>query len=426
MNTLIERLQQWLDTLSELQRRLLLAAGLLLAAMMIGFLIYWVFFRSLFPTAPTVNGNVNGANVNQLPDILLNGNVNVNENVNGVTTLPEISPVAQGGNTLSQVIYSGDAQAITLSGDGSTVQYYDPVTGKFYKINANGEVVLLDDAVFKGVQDVTWSNEADKAVLTLEDGFKVLYDFTQDKQYTLNKDMEEFDFSPTDTQISFKFTPENTADRWLGVANIDGSGARGIEPLGDNADLVNAQWSPAGHAIGVLNEYVDGNHKRVVPLGLNDENFKGFTVAGRGFDYRWTSDGRRMIYSTYSADSNYNNVLHIVDAYGEDIGANNTSLQLQTSVDKCAFNRSGEHLYCAVPVNPPVGGGIAPNILQAVPHDIYEVNLVTGQTSKLATPADAIAGTDLSAPSDLVVSQDEGVLYYRESTTGKLRRIILE
>ncbi|EKD78471.1 MAG: hypothetical protein ACD_41C00344G0002 [uncultured bacterium] len=421
----VERFQVWLAGLTETQRRLLLASTLLVSAVIIGFIIYWVFFRSLLP-GPEANENVNAVNLNALPDIILNANRNANENVNAITTLPDIDTVALGGNTLSQVIYSGDAQDVTLSGDGSTIQYYDPVTGQFYTIDANGNITLLDDQVFKGVEDVTWANDADKAVLEFEDGFKVLYDFTQDKQYTLNRDMEEFDFSPTDTQISFKFTPENEDDRWLGVANLDGSGARGIEPLGDNEDLVNAQWSPAGHSIGVLNEYVDGNHKQVVPLGFNDENFKGFVVSGRGFDYRWTVDGKRMIYSTYSSDSNYNSVLHIVDAYGDDIGANNSSLELATSVDKCTFSASGDHLYCAVPVDPPTGGGIAPGVLNDVQHDIYEINLVTGLKEKIATPADNTAGTDLSGPSDLVVSEDENVLYYREATTGKIRRILLE
>lgn len=421
----IERFQVWLAGLTESQRRLLLAAVLFVSAALIGFIIYWVFFRTLLP-GPEANENVTEVNLNALPDIILNANRNANENINAVTTLPEIDAVALGGNTLSQVIYAGDAQEVTLSGDGSAVQYYDPVTGQFYTIDANGNVTLLDEQVFKGVEDVTWSNDADRAVLEFEDGFKILYDFTADKQYTLNRDMEEFDFSPTDAQISFKFTPENEDDRWLGIANIDGSGARGIEPLGDNEELVNAQWSPAGHSIGVLNEYVNGNTKRVVPLGFNDENFKGFEVTGRGFDYRWTTDGRRMIYSTYSADSAYNDVLHIVDAYGEDIGANNTSLELATSVDKCTFSDSGDHLYCAVPVNPPTGGGIAPGTLNDVQHDLYEINLVTGLKQKIATPADEANGTALAGPSDLVVSEDENVLYYREATTGKLRRILLE
>lgn len=427
MNDLIQRFQIWLDGLSETQRRLLFAALLLFVACILGFVLYWVFFRNILPSGTTNNNTNNGnGNVNGLPGIIFdeNDNANVNENTNA--GLPTFDAVANGGNTLSQVIYSGEANDVTLGTDGNTMQYYDPVTGQFYKIDQNGQVSLLDEHVFKGVTAVTWSNDADKAVLELEDGFKVLYDFVQDKQFTLNEDMAEFDFSPDDEQISFKYNADNKEDRWLGIANIDGTGARGIEPLGDNGDAVIAQWSPSGQSIGVLNEYIDADRKRVVPLGFNDENFKQFIVSGRGFDYRWTPDGQRMIYSTYSADSDYNSTLHIVDAYGDNIGQNNTALQINTSVDKCTFSSNGDHLYCAVPVDPPTGGGIAPDTLNDVQHDFYEVNLVTGQTQRIATPVDSVAGSNLAAPSDLVVSDNEDVLFYRESTTGRLRRILLQ
>src|SRR3989338_9283336 len=112
----VERFQVLLAGLTETQRRLLLASTLLVSAVVIGFIIYWVFFRSLLP-GPEANENVNAVNLNALPDIILNANRNANENVNAITTLPDIDTVALGGNTLSQVIYSGDAQDVTLSGD---------------------------------------------------------------------------------------------------------------------------------------------------------------------------------------------------------------------------------------------------------------------------------------------------------------------
>ncbi|EKD76030.1 MAG: hypothetical protein ACD_43C00246G0003 [uncultured bacterium] len=425
MRNLIERIQRWIDGLSDTQKRLVLAAILLVAALIIGFIIYWIFFRSLIgPGEEKVNINGQLVNVSQLPQIIDNFNGVIPENAN--ITLPQVDAVANGGNTLSQVIYGNDAEAVTLSKDGKNLQYYDPITDQFYTIDENGNVTLLDEQKFPGVIDVTWSNEADKAVLELEDGFKVLYDFTQDKQYTLNKDMNEFDFAPNDNQISFKFTPTNKEDRWLGVANTDGSGAVGIEPLGEYQDSVNAQWSPSGQSVGVMYEYVDGQRQRVVPLGFKGENFKQFLVDGRGFDYRWTSDGKQMLYSVYSANSNYNDSLYLVDAYGDEIGNNNRAVGLNTSVDKCTFSGNGDAAYCAVPVDPATGGGIAPAILNETAHDIYKVNLVTGQTEKIATPTDASGATDLEAPSTLVVSDDGNVLYYREAVTGNLRRILLK
>lgn len=420
----IERIENIVDGWSESQRRIALATIILVAAAVIGFIIYWIFFRSLFaPSQQVVNVNGQLITVNQeLPNITNAGNKNA---VNGAA-IPTIDSTALGKDTLSQVIYNNKAEDPTLASDGKTLQYYDPISSKFYRIDANGNIVPMSDQVFPGVQNVTWSNKADRAVLELQDGFKVVYDFSQKKQYTLNKDTNNYDFSPNDNQLSFKFTPTNESDRWLGTSNIDGSGAIGIEPLGANGDKVNAQWSPSGQSIGTFTQYINGNQQSVLPLGFKGENFKDFTIDGSGFDYRWTPDGKQMLYSTYSADNNYNDTLHIVDAEGDSIGNNNKSLNLPTSVDKCAFTASGSAAYCAVPVDPPTGGGIAPDKLYTVPHDIYKVDLQTGVTTKIASPADSIDGTNIPAPSHVVVSADDQVLYYTEATTGHIRRILLK
>lgn len=425
LNNLIATIQERLDRLSDQQKRIVLAAGLIIASLFIGFIIYWVFFRSLI-TPPVSEDNANATINGQLPDIIKNQNGAPETNVNEVTELPQIDTVAQGEATLAEVIYNDQAQNAVLSDDGANVQFYDPETGKFYKIDVNGQVIALSDKIFKGVQNATWSHDTTKAVLELIDGYKVLYDFEKDQQYTLNKDMAEFDFSPNDTQISFKFLSENSEDRWLGVANIDGSGAIGIERLGENADQVNAQWSPTGQSAAMYIEPVTDTTAEVYPIGFRGENLKKFTVEGKGFDYHWTPNGKQMIYSTYTLENNYNPTLHIVDAYGEAIGANNTNLQLSTSVDKCSFNQSGNSVYCAVPVNPPTGSGIAPEVLDNVPSDIYKINLQTGVTEKIATPADTQSGAAIKGASKLMVSDNEAVLYYTEATTGKLRRVLLK
>ncbi|MBI2415213.1 MAG: hypothetical protein HYV33_00955 [Candidatus Kerfeldbacteria bacterium] len=422
LRDVIVNITTWVEDLTETQRRIVLATGILLMAAILGVIIFWLFFKPLLPE-PTVNINGQLINVNQLPEIINNANRGViNDNVAG---LPTFTETANGGNTLAQVIYNNDAQNVVLSGDGDTVQYYDAATGRFYRIDANGNVVQLGEAVFKGVEQATWSHDANKAVLELQDGFNILYDFERDQQYTLHEDMQEFDFSPTDDQISFKFMADNPQDRWLGTANIDGSGALGIEPLGENGDRVLAEWSPSGQAIGAYSEFIDADTKKVIPIGLKGENFKDFIVEGRGFNYQWSNNGRQMLYSTYTAENNYNSTLHIVDAYGDTIGDNNKSLNLNTSVDKCTFNKVGSTVYCAVPVNPPAGGGIAPSLLNNVPHDIYKIDIHQGIAVKLATPADPIAGTNLNGPTDLLVTDNEDVLYYREANTGRLRRIVL-
>lgn len=425
IRNIIERITNWLNGLTESQRRLVWAAALIVASLIFGILIYLVFFRPFAqPTRPGVVNN-GAIDISQLPEIVGNVNREVVTNVNGAA-LPSIDVTALGGATLSQVIYQNEARDLTLSDDGANAKFYDPVTGKFYQINSNGELVELSSKVFKGVEQVTWSNGTDKAVLELEDGFNILYNFATDQQYTLNEDMEEFDFSPNDNQISFKFMAENTDDRWLGISQTDGSGAIGIEPLGKYADTVNAQWSPSGQSIGTVEEFINGQAKQVVPIGFHGENLKGFTVDGRGFDYEWSPDGRQMLYSAYSPSDNYQDTLYLVDAYGDQIGENKTNLGVNTSVDKCTFSASGSNVYCAVPVNPPVGSGITSEVLENVPHDLYKIDLNQGTAVKIASPADNIAGTNLNAPEQILVSDNEDVLYYTETGTGRIRRVLLQ
>lgn len=423
----LERFQAWLDTLSDTQRQFLLAGSLLVAALIIGFILYWVFFRPLLQQGTVEDQvNINGelVNYNQLPDILRNLN---KEGINAedALQLPDIDIFAKGGNTLAQSIYNENAQNAVLSADGTSVRFYDPETGLFYTIDENGNLVAISDKKFPGVEQVTWSNDTNKAVMELQDGFNILYDFNTDQQYTLNAEMDDFDFSPSDTQISFKYLPENSSERWLGVSNLDGSGAVGIERLGDNGDDVNAQWSPSGQAVATFTENINSSQKDVFVIGFRGENFKKFQVDGRGFDYEWSPNGRQMMYSVYDPKESYISELHIVDSYGEDIGANNAYLGINTTADKCTFTDNGASVYCAVPVDPPVGSGIAPETLNDVQHDIYKIDLDAGTSVKIATPADT-SGDTLLAPQNVMVNEDESVLYYTEAETGHLRRILLD
>ncbi|MDP3970239.1 MAG: hypothetical protein Q8P90_00925 [bacterium] len=421
----IDKIIRWTEDLSDQQRRILLAVVLLAVSVVMGFVIYWVFFRGLIaPQGEQVNVNGELVDVAQLPDILANLNregVNINESI-----LPDIDVVARGGETFSQELYTDEAVDIVLSADGKNMQFYDPKTGQFYRINANGEVELINDKIFKGVQQVNWSNDTNKAVLQLEDGFNVMYDFERDKQYTLHEDMEEFDFSPNDNQLSYKFLPGNTDEHWLGISNIDGSGVLGIEPLGDNENLVKAKWSPSGQSIGTVEKFDGADTKKVTPIGFKGENYKAITVQGKGFDYNWSPDGKQMLYSTYSGTENYTDSLSIVDASGDAIGGNNIDLGINTSVEKCTFNSSGSSVYCAVPTETVVGSGIGPEKLYDVPHDIYKVDLNSGVSTKIATPADATSGALSKGIDQVMVTDEEDMLYYVESETGNIRRLLLK
>lgn len=413
-----------------MNRRLLLIIAFILGVVILGFLLYISFFRG------GSNGNVNG-NANQningvLPD--LNGNVNRPVNTNGV--LPNINgsnvnrsgsgtntsptPVAGGGDTQVGTLVSGNASDIVLDASGN-LRYYDKATGLFYKIDANGNVVPLSVVKFPEAQDIVWSGQKNEVIVSFPDDSKLYYNFETKKQATLPKEGDDFSFAPAGGQIAFKFNATNANDRFLVVSNPDGTNITPVEPLGENGNKVDVQWSPNNQVVATYAPGIDGANQEIFFVGKDGENFKSAVTSGRGFEGSWSPDGQRMLFSTYSASSNYNPTLHIVDAQGDSIGANNRALDIATWSDKCTFNKSGNALYCAVPDagSLPSGSGIYRNQAANAPDSFYRVDLVTGSKVLLANPVGTDGSRQFSAV-NMTLSPDEKTLYFTDAPTGRV------
>jgi len=410
-------------SLSSLQKKIIASVGLLVVAGFFGFLIYFLFFKP--PAEEYVNVNGNMIPVSVFPEINLNlnkgtGNANANTNVG----LPQISPVADGGNTLAETVSEDAAQDSTLSGDGKGEQYYNAADGIFYRIDENGNRVALTDKIFKGVTKTTWANDKNKAVLQFEDGSNLYYDFQKKQQYTLPKEMKEFTFSPGSDKIGYKYMATDVEDRWLGTINPDGSDPKGIERLGDNEDKVQMSWSPSGKAVATLNDYIDADRQKVIPIGLNGENYKQMTVEGRDFKYQWSPTGKQMLYSVFGAYSDYKPTLWIVDSEGDDIGKNRKPLEIDTWVDKCTFSDSSS-VYCAVPQTLPTGVGYSRSLADETPDMIYQIDINTGKKKLIAIPTDSFGTLNYTIES-LSVSKDGSTLFFTDKANKNIHKLKLK
>jgi sugar lactone lactonase YvrE len=401
----------------------------------LGALLYFAFFRS---TTVTPNGNGNGNGNIVLPN--LNGNVNrptgntngelpnVNSrNVNGTTANTNAGPdtIANGGNTKVQTLVTANAKDTVVDGKGN-LRYYDSVTGLFYQLDANGNVVPLGTQKFPSAESVTWSPDRNQVIVSFPDDSKLYYDFNLKKQATLPKEGTNFSFAPTGTQIAFKFNATDPNNRYLVVSNPDGTDITPIESLGENGSKVQVSWSPNNQVIATYAPGLNGSEQEVYFVGKNGENFKSTVTAGRGFEGSWSPTGRQIVYSTYSADSNFNPVLHIVDAQGDSIGANNHSLDLQTWSDKCTFSQDGNQVYCAVP-DPgqlPAGSGIYRDQATNVKDSFYVVDLTTGSKTKLAAPVGTDGSTNFSAV-NLGLSPDQQTMYFTDAASGRVMSLRL-
>lgn len=414
--------------MTEKTKRILLAIGFVLVTLLMAFLLYWVIFR---PTlAPEVIENVNELPPGILPETNVNGgptvvNINGQEVVIPRAELPVISTVALGDRTLTTELTSNPVTNVDISADGSTMRYYEPATGKFLRVNSDGTITAISDSIFNDVQTVAWSPVKDEAILEFPDGSNIYYNFQTDKQVTLPKEYEEFSYSGTGSSIAFKYMHVDEERRVLAVANPDGSGARTLEALGDNANKVDVNFSPDGTVAATFREFIDAHRQEVGFIGLNNENFKGMVVEGSGFEASWDPDGEQMVYSVYSTDSRLKPTLWVVDAKGNDIGKNRIDLGVNTWVDKCAFASDGGSVFCGVPKDLPNGAGIVPDLAKQTTDDIYQINLSTGQKTKVAIPVD-VNGNESASVESMSVSEDGSTLYYVDALTGRLNKINLK
>jgi len=400
-------------------RNILIIIAMVLIVGAAGFAIYYFFFMA--PAAPPgVPEEEIEAPIGELPEAA--EGIIPAEEIEEEEALPEASPVAAGGITqVETVTPTVTASNATLSGDGSGVQFYDPVNGQFNKVLPDGTIEKLSDQVFFGVDEVTWDGEGQSAILEYPDGSNIVYDFQTKKQVTLPKHWEDFDFSPQNDQIVAKSIGLDPDNRWLIVSDKDGANAQAIEPLGENADKVQVNWSPNNQVIATsrTGEPMGINQQQVLLVGKNHENFPGLVVEGWGFDYQWTPSGDRMVYDVYNMDNNYNPTLWVVDASGSNIGANRRYLKINTWAEKCTFS-DNKTMYCAVPDYLPEGAGLQPELANDIPDTVYKIDLDTGRKTVVGKPADA------STVSEMSITADGKYLMYVNQATGEISRMRLK
>lgn len=408
--------------MSETQKKILYISIFVIFAIAAGFVIYFVFFRPSTPgpDTNTTNGNVNAGglpstnvDVNRPLDNTNTGIPVTNDsgvsgaNINGSTGIEEVTPV---NTVVTDAV--GDAQLNTESGK---LVYYDAETDLFYESGQDGsDPRQLSTQEFPDAKSITFANTGRKAVVEFPDSTKIIYDFDAQKQYPLPKEAADFSFSPDGGQIAYKYLPSNVEDRWIVAANIDTSGLKFIEQIGDEANNVDVNWSPKGDVVATFRKSASSGSQEIFFIGQDHENFKSAETEGRGFTGAWSPSGEQMLYSVYSDSTNYNPQLYIMNASGDAIGSGRTDLGLSTWPDKCTF--SGAYVYCAEPRFLEPGSGLYPDSATNIQDQFYRVNLVTGSTELIANPYGVSAY-------DLWLSGDGSTLYFRNAQTGRIESV---
>lgn len=410
--------------MSERIKRLLLIVGFIASVFFIGALLYFTFFWTS-PTQPTSTSGEPQLQTNNLGGLTPSQEGTPTTGTPPTQTQPglvESDEIASGGITKTTELTTAPIYNSTLAQNGNSMQFYDRTEGKFYQIDADGNITALSEKEFPSVNNVVWDQNASKAVLEFPDGSNVVYDFENETQVTLPKHWEDFDFSPTSNELIAKSLGIDPKNRFLVVSNDDGSNVKTIQALGDNEDKVDVNWSPNNQVIA-FSDTAEGlgsfDRKTIIPLGKSKENFKGLVVEGLGFVSNWAPGGKQLVYSVAGAYSNYRPLLWVVDATSATMGENRKSIPLNTWADKCTFS-SQTKMYCAVPIGLPANAGLQRSVFEQYPDALYEVDIASGQTNVMAIPE---SNTTMK---NLFVTQDESLLYFTNHITGKLEYLKLK
>ncbi len=400
-----------------MKNKIVLAGLLLLLTIGIGFGLYWVFFRA--PIAPVPPEEL--AAPLPLPGL---------PTVAPGAPLPTVAPppsaipvpttIAQGGPTQTQLLSETIVKAARLAADGQSLTYYNPDDSRFYQRRPDGQATQLSDRQFFNVQKINWAPGSRRAILEYPDGANILFDFDRQEQVTIPKHWEGFNFSPNGEQIVAKSLGIDPNNRWLIMAKADGSEARAVEALGENADKVISAWSPNDQVIAFSDtgRSLGFDRSEIYLVGKNKENFKSLTVEGRDFRPLWTPDGKKILYSVWNVENNYNPALWIVGGQGDQIGSGRRSIGLQTWADKCVF-ADAQTAFCAVPRSLPEGYGLVPALARDVPDLVYRLDVLTGIKTLIGSPSEETSMEELS------VSADGRFLYFIDSRTGQLKQMQL-
>ncbi len=402
--------------------------GFIAIVILLGWGMWALFFRS--PGTSVAPGRVVSPVPGQLPDVGAGPGGRVVDTAADQRNLapePSAEPVppdvvAAGGRTVVASLTPSRAEFNTLTANGS-LNYYDARDERFYRINpAGGTPIPLSDQVFRSVSDVSWSNNGDSAVLEFPDGSNIFYDFGRGIQATLPPEAQEFSFSPDDGQLAYEYIGESESDKWIVVSNPDGQGEELVQALGRESRNVAVNWSPNNQAIATFREPTSSEGEEVFFVGFNNENFLSLQTNGLGFEGAWSPSGKQILYSVYSAATNYNPALHIAGAEGDNIGLGNRSLRVSTWPDKCSF-ASEEIVYCAVPQFLNEGSGIFREQTFGTQDTIYKIDLISNSAQPVAFP-ESEGGSSFTIET-MAVSKDGQELYFTDRVSGRIHKLRL-
>jgi len=400
------------------KKRILIAVGFAVICIALGYLIYRFFFKAAITDEPIVTEPTTTTTPGIFPQAGQGGaRPTSTTSTTGLPTSPTRPGQTSSGDERGVVtrVVNDQIQGAAASKDG--MRYYNAQDGKFYRIGPDGKPIPLDDTTFFNVQNVNWAPQKNEGIIEYPDGSNIYYNFDTRQQVTLPKHWEEFSFAPNSDKVAAKSMGISSEGNWLITASPDGQGVRLIEPMGENANKVDVNWSPNQQVIATsrTGDPLGSDQEQVLFVGQNKENFKSITVEGRGLVSEWSPTGNKLLYSVYSDRSDYKPELWVVNSQPGSAGTERKLLNVNTWADKCTFEDE-RYLYCGIPTNLQRGAGFVPDIANNVPDAIYKIDTQTGAKTEIPM-------SETHVIDSMFLGEDGKTLYFTDKNQSGLFRV---
>lgn len=252
-----------------------------------------------------------------------------------------------------------NVQFLSPADDFNTIFYLADDGSTFYKakfnINADGNVETLynraiSNPPLSGIQSVIWSPKKDAAIL--KKGTSAFffdfqkYNFVSQEEKKYADNIGDIAWSPDDSKIAFYYSPPG-GEKSLIFADKTNTEVTRVANLADmNISNPYLSWSPDSEWLVVIPRNASFETNKIYLFNAYTRSFKENANTGNNLEAKFSPDGSKIIYSTYSKDpaSPVRAVLSVMDKDGN----NKKSLDLRADLKKVTwFNNSNSEIAVA-------------------------------------------------------------------------------
>ncbi len=262
----------------------------------------------------------------------------------------KLDPAPQAYTISGEKEAAKNAQFISEADDFNTIFYLGDDRTTLYKakfnVNDKGEIETvynqpISNPPLSGIENIVWSPKKDAAIF--KKGAKAFffdfqkYNFISQEEAKFGDNIGDIAWPPDDSKIAYYYAP--SGERSLIFANKTNTEMTRVANFA-NLGIYNPylSWSPDSEWLIVIPRNTNYEANKIYLFNAYTRSFKEITESGDNLEAKFSSDGSKILYTTYSLDPS-SPVRAAVSVMDKD-GSNKKNLDLRADLSKVIWLQS--------------------------------------------------------------------------------------